>query len=69
MQLYVIKFVSVLWQVGGFLRVLRFSPGNPVSSTNKNDCHDITEIFLNVALNTITLSHSVDHYCLLSYIF
>jgi hypothetical protein len=24
-QLYVIKFVSDLWQVGGFLRVLRFS--------------------------------------------
>jgi hypothetical protein len=27
--------------------------GPPVSSTNKTDCHDITEIFLNVALNTI----------------
>ena len=25
-QHYVIKFVSVLWQVGGFLRVLRFPP-------------------------------------------
>jgi hypothetical protein len=25
----------------------------PVSSTNKTDCHDITEILLNVALNTI----------------
>ena len=23
-QIYVIKFVSDLWQVGGFLRVLRF---------------------------------------------
>ena len=30
-----------------------FSPGTPVSSTNKND-HDITEILLKVALNTIT---------------
>ena len=30
-----------------------FSPGTPVSSTNKIDHHDITEIFLKVALNTI----------------
>ena len=31
-----------------------FSPGNPVSATNKTDRHDITEILLNVALNNIT---------------
>jgi hypothetical protein len=31
-----------------------FSLGSPVSSTNKTDCHDITEILLNVALSTIT---------------
>ena len=31
-----------------------FSPGTPVSSTNKTDRHDITEILLKVALNTIT---------------
>jgi hypothetical protein len=37
-------------QIGGF------SPGTPVSSTNKTDCHDITEILLKVALNTITLT-------------
>ena len=30
-----------------------FSSGTPVSSTNKTDCHDITEILLKVALNTI----------------
>ena len=30
-----------------------FSPGPPVSSTNKTDRHDITEISLKVALNTI----------------
>jgi len=35
--------VSFLW----------FSPGPPVSSTNKTDRHDITEILLKVALNTI----------------
>ena len=38
MQHYVIKFVSELRQVGGFL---------------KTDRHDITEILLKVALNTI----------------
>jgi hypothetical protein len=43
----VIKFVSDLRQVHGFpLRT-------PVSSTNKTDCHDITEILLKVPLNTI----------------
>jgi hypothetical protein len=30
-----------------------FSPGTPVSSTNKIDRHDIAEILLKVALNTI----------------
>ena len=29
---------------------------SPVSSTNKIDCHDITEILLKVTLNTITLT-------------
>ena len=33
-----------------------FSLGTPVSSTNKTDYHDITEILLKVALNTITLT-------------
>jgi hypothetical protein len=30
-----------------------FSPGSPVSSINKTDRHDIVEILLKVALNTI----------------
>jgi hypothetical protein len=30
-----------------------FSSGTPVSSTNKTDHQDITEILLKVALNTI----------------
>jgi hypothetical protein len=29
------------------------NPGTPVSSTNKTDCNDITEILLKVTLNTI----------------
>jgi hypothetical protein len=45
-QHYLIKLVSDLRQVGGF------SPGTPVSSTNKTDCHDIAELLLKVALNT-----------------
>ena len=32
-----------------------FIPGTPVSSTNKTDRHDKTEILLNVALNTTNL--------------
>jgi hypothetical protein len=41
--------VSDLQQVCGFLRGL-------VSPTNKTDSHDIAEILLKVALNTITLT-------------
>jgi hypothetical protein len=33
-----------------------FSPGTLISSTNKTDSHDIIEILLKVALNTITIS-------------
>ena len=35
----------------------RFSPGPLVSSTNKTECHDITEILLKVALNTVKQIH------------
>jgi hypothetical protein len=47
----VIKFVSVLRQVGGFLRVLRFPSTIKLIATN------ITEILLKVASNIITLTH------------
>jgi hypothetical protein len=51
-QHYVIKFCQ--WLATG--RQGRwFSPSTPVSSTNKTDRHDITEILLKVALNTINL--------------
>ena len=46
MHHYVIKFDSDLRQVCGFLQV---------SSINKTDHCDITEILLKVALNTVTL--------------
>jgi len=48
-QHYVIMFVSDLRQVSGFLRVLWFSPLIKLT-------HDITEILLKMALNTITLT-------------
>ena len=40
------------WLAAGRL----FSPGTPVFSTNKTYRHDITEILLKVALNTITIT-------------
>ena len=43
-QHYVIKFVSALRR-----------SGTPISSTNKADRHEIAEILLKVALNTLTL--------------
>ena len=46
-QQYVIKFVSNLRQIG-------FPQGTPVSSTNKTDHHDKTEILFKVAFSTIS---------------
>jgi hypothetical protein len=46
------KFVSDLRQVVGFLWVL-------VYSTNKTDCHDITEILLKVAEIFTKLGHMI----------
>ena len=45
----VVKLVSDLRLATGRL----FSPGTPISFTNKIDLHDTTEILLKVALNTI----------------
>ena len=53
---YVLTYVNDLRQVGGF------PPGTPISSTNKNDFHDINEILLKVALNTINLTNQKDIY-------
>ena len=51
-QHYVIKFkVCQCFAAGQW-----FSPGTPVSSTNKTDPLDITEILLKVVLNTINLT-------------
>jgi hypothetical protein len=39
------------------------SPGTLISSSNKTDCHDITQILLKVALNTVTLTLVLIHRC------
>ena len=38
-----------------------FSPGTPVSSTNKTDRHDIAELFLKVALKTINHKAQIEN--------
>ena len=43
------------WFNVGKVASLWFFQGTPVSSTNKTDCHDITEILLKVVLNTIII--------------
>jgi hypothetical protein len=47
-----------------------FTPGDPVSFTNKTDRPDISEVLLKVALNTIkqTNKHNLNanHSCLIS---
>ena len=46
---------NIIWYIWQWLATgLWFSPGPPVSSTNKTDCHDITEILLKVALTPFT---------------
>ena len=45
------KFV---WPTGRW-----FSPATPVSSVNKTDRHDITEILLKVAFNTIKPTNQI----------
>jgi hypothetical protein len=46
---YSCEFESRSWVMARW-----FFPGTPVSSTHKTDNHDITEILLKVALNTIS---------------
>jgi hypothetical protein len=48
-EVYLIQHKVCQWLATGRW----FSPGTPVSSTNKTDRHDITEILLKMALNTI----------------
>ena len=49
-QLYMVKFIIDLWQVCGFIRVLRDS------YTNKTDRNDMPEILLKEAVSAITIT-------------
>jgi hypothetical protein len=51
------------WLAAGRL----FSPGPPVSSTNKTDPHDITEILVKVALSTTKQTNKHMFMCMLIY--
>ena len=42
-----------MWKLSPLKQVSGFFLCTPVSSTNKTDCHDITDILLKVVLNTI----------------
>jgi len=57
---YNIMWSSLICQ--WFAAGLWFSPGTPVSSTNKADRHDITEILLKVALNTINITATAENH-------
>ena len=46
-----------------------FSPGTPVSSTNKSNHHDITEMLLKVALKTIHLNVNTMIWTIYPYMF
>ena len=63
MQHYVIK-VRQLLATGQW-----FSPRTPVSSTNKTDRHDITEILFQVALNTINQTQFIHLYIQIVHVF
>ena len=47
-----------------------FSPGTPVSATNKTDCHNISRMLLKVVLSTIKPNHQQTKYknCMVSQI-
>ena len=55
-EVYLIKFVSDLRQISSFLVVLRFPP------SIKTEHHNITEILMKLALNTITLTLKYVYY-------
>jgi len=48
----VFSYITAVW----IEKILWFSPGILIFSTNETDRHDITEILLKVALNTIPLT-------------
>ena len=65
-SLFMARFTrcNIMWKVCQLLAAGRwFSPGTPVSSINKTDCHYITKILLKVALNTINQTNQPIDIC------
>jgi hypothetical protein len=60
----VVGFMTT-YAISAYHPVRWFSLGTPVSSTNKTDQHDITEILLKVVLNTISLKNINSANCLI----
>ena len=50
------EVMIIVYKIGSNSLKFRFSPSTLVSSTNKTDCHDITEKLLKVTLSTTTLT-------------
>jgi len=50
-------FYVVIINKTKLVKSLENSPGTPLSSINKTNCHDITEILLKVALNIINQTY------------
>ena len=50
-SLYNITYVHVCLETRRLMAGQWFSPGTLVSPTNKTDCYDITDIFLNYCKN------------------
>ena len=59
-QLYVIKFVSDLWQVGGFVRLLRFPP--PIKLTFTIYTHYIHSVVIQDFASGRVCCENQDHY-------
>ena len=56
-EVYLIQHYMIM--LLGYLRhISGFPLGTRISTTNKTDCHDIIEILLKVALNSITITVS-----------
>jgi hypothetical protein len=51
---HLVCYEDNMYYVGFVTFKTRTSPVTPISSTNKTDRHDITEILLKLALNTIS---------------
>ena len=62
-QYYMYLITSCKYESQWFATGRCLSPGTPVSSTNKTDRHEITEILVKVTLSTIKQTNKQYHIC------